>query len=580
MKGMANKKLGLMAFFVLLGFILSGCGLDALEEEKAPVLNASDGAVVAYYSGDVTSSTVCYVCHSDAAEPAGLSPVFGDSAADGWLDGPHANDHSMDDHHNELNLAPDNVGFPDYGDFSDSTCKTCHDKRGDGMTLAAFYAENGIAALGRIDRPIIGCEGCHGSSKNHSDIGAPLIQYAAPGAEGCQPCHNDSFPDAHLTYHPEGDRIYEDYMASPHAHSANSHIYNASGLHLVCGKCHTDEYAKEYRNMPYGALFSRGYDNVTYSNVQCRTCHDAHNPDTLLKAATASNSAEYETCTECHMDQGMIHGVDSGHSWGPEEFNPDHEVGVGNFDASEIIYDTHIDNDSTAWIEGYILDTDSDRVCRECHNVHSADNTINDQWAKSAHAGHILEEKEDAFSSIYGTADEVAEAKNILSGTTGNGAVLEADSAWSHYNWGPKYDGACAKCKTSSALKSYVSNPYTYNAATVSYTATGDQRELLYCWACHTDSAGGLRDTFTVSRKTYPLLFKNTAEYAEPAGRIASVPDLNGSNICLVCHSGRKSGEQIATFLYNGSSIYDNLSFTKVYPHYYPAGGMVFKTVG
>jgi hypothetical protein len=591
---MANKNLGWMVFFGLLGFILSGCGLDALEEEDAPVLNAADGAVVSYGYADAASSTVCFVCHADAAQPAGLAPVFGDSAADGWLDGPHANDHSMDSHHNELDLAPDNVGFPDYGYFSDSTCATCHDRHGDGMTIAAFAAETGITTLGRENRPIVGCEGCHGSSKDHADIGASLVQYAAPGAEGCQPCHNDTFPDGHLKYHPEGDRIYEDYIASPHAHSANSHIVESDGLRQACSKCHTDEGAKKYRNTPYFALFSLPNEDVTYSDVQCRTCHDAHNPDTLLKSATASNSAEYETCTNCHMDQGMIHGVNSGHSWtGPHADPGDPDAGIGNFDASEIIYDTHFDNPDTpdrnsrgqalggtGGIDGYVLDTSNDHVCRDCHNVHSADNTINEQWAKSAHGGHILDVKERAFLNTSDADPDVAiqNAEKVINGTDFYGAVTsETGDAWVHYQWkdmGNVLDPdpsegrrACQQCHTSTGYKSYMTNPAIYNALTDNvFTAISNQAELLYCWACHSDSAGGLRDKYK---------FSDTTSYDEPAGRVASVPDLSGSNVCMACHSGRASGyEAIKT----SSVIFNDTSFKN--PHYLAAGGTVFKTTG
>jgi hypothetical protein len=596
MKGMAKKKIGLMVFFVLLGFILSGCGLDALEEEKAPVLNASDGAVVTYYSGEVTSSTVCYVCHPDDAQPAGLSPVFGDSAADGWLDGPHANNESIDQYHNHLDLSPDNVGFPDYGYFSDSTCATCHDKRGDGMTLAAFYAETGIDALGRVNRPIIGCEGCHGSSKDHSDIGAALVQHAAPGAEGCQPCHNDTFPDGHLKYHPEGDRIYEDYIASPHTRSINSHTYvrgSTTEVRGKCSKCHTDEGAKLYKDVSgghdaLGTLLDSAPALTNPNVVQCRTCHDAHNPDTLLKPATASNSAEYETCTNCHQTADSYHGENSGHSW-TGSTPPTFPVGIGNFESDGIIYDTHFDDPNTPQrnpgpfqkptyedegIEGYVMDTSNEHVCRDCHNVHSADNTINEQWAKSAHAGHILEEKEEAFSSISGSADPYGEALRILNGTAGYGIVNdETGAAWNHYPWKHGAMGSCQQCHTATGYKNLMTDPTSYIAANNVFTATGNQAELLYCWACHKDSAGGLRDTYT---------FKDTVtkQYSMPAGRIANVPDLSGSNLCVVCHSGRKSGEQIASFVYNASSIYDNTAFTSVYPHYLLAGGTLFKTIG
>ena len=68
-----------------------------------------------------------------------------------------------------------------------------------------------------------------------------------------------------------------------------------------------------------------------------------------------------------------------------------------------VITDSHYDDPATTdMIEGYVVDHHSHRACRDCHNPHDAENmtidarptrsstfTLNEQWATSAHGGHL-----------------------------------------------------------------------------------------------------------------------------------------------------------------------------------------------
>ncbi len=570
-----QSKISLAFSGALLGlFIIYGCTGDA----NPP------GDLTA---GDVASNTVglteCFGCHADGANPTGTI-VFGDSDAalgngDGWLGGPHGNANES----------------PRYSYFGDASCAKCHDQLGDGELLADFSSDFGVDSLGAVDRPVVGCESCHGSGAEH--FGAGPMELASPGPEICGQCHNEEFD--HNKYNPEGDNIYEDYRASVHNSSINEHNFVNStvpelGVIAACSKCHTDEGGRMYKDVSGGGIYGlfAAPPLLGATDVQCRTCHDAHNPDKLLLGETTDSlgntvsSAEYDTCANCHQSGGGFHGEDSGHSWGDDTVNPDHEVGIGNFDSSEIIYDTHYDNPDTPHIEGYVLDMASDRACRDCHNPHSADIAINEQWAGSAHAGHILEVKEDAFAN---TTDSYAEALAILNGAHSYGSVTEADGpAWTHYDfkantggWDGTGQQACQRCHTSTGFRNFAGDPLGYDAdgdglpdALNEFTATGGQREMLYCWACHTDNAGGLRKSFNTGDGAAPLLFVNTAPYSEPAGRIGAVGDLGGSNICVACHSGGASGAEIAA----SSATFSNTSFTD--SHYLAAAGTLFRTVG
>jgi hypothetical protein len=210
--------------------------------------------------------------------------------------------------------------------------------------------------------------------------------------------------------------------------------------------------------------------------------------------------------------------------------------------------DTHFnDDETTPEIEGYNIDPSNEHVCRDCHNVHSADTTINQDWADSAHGGHIL---------------------STVGATTGRAYVTENDApAWTHYDFKGSDRQACQRCHTSTGFKNFISDPANYDPANNDFTyLSGEQREMLYCWACHTDNAGGLRD---------PDAFVNIATYSSPADRISAVPDIKGSLVCLSCHSGRESGTEDIT---DSADDFSNKSY--VNSHYLAAGGIMFRTIG
>jgi nitrate/TMAO reductase-like tetraheme cytochrome c subunit len=341
----------------------------------------------------------------------------------------------------------------------------------------------------------------------------------------------------------------------------------------LCSKCHTDEGAKLYKDI------SGGHDELVdklgskppvedATVVQCRTCHNPHNPHELLFSDLRDGednvlqSAEYRTCTNCHQALGSFgladgfHGENNGHSWsgGPPAF----PVGVPPFNPAEIIYDTHFDNKDTPGIEGYNLGPvsnesfglASERTCRDCHNVHAADTTINKQWARSGHGGHIAEVKEAADDS---------DPQNILDAAVGG--ADGSQSAFTVFNFATFAGGSCSRCHTTSGAKNYLDDPENYSPRNNNFShLSGAQKELMYCWGCHADNSGGLRDPGPI-----------TAAYTSVS---FTFPDLMGSNVCTACHTGRESGEVIS----NSDDDFSDKGF--VDSHYLSAGGTLFNATG
>lgn len=463
-------------------------------------------------------------------------------------------------------------------------CAQCHDPIGDGPSLESLIDPANVPADGLA---AVTCEACHGAGGQHYGVGP--VPNPTPDYTTCGNCHA-TLPADHLTYHPEANNIVTDFEASRHQVGS---LRNRN----VCVKCHSDEGAKQYVAIDDSTrLFTLAVPVDPASKIQCRTCHNAHNPEELLEAATSSASAEYRTCTNCHQAHNAT--VGTALSYPPGTTVTATSDGASDTNGGQLIYhaaryervitDTHYDDPTTpAAVEGYTMSSASERVCRDCHNVHSADLSINLQWAESAHGGEILTVKETAAAG---------QANDSLAQTIAAKAAFTDDAsgapAWTHYDWDASSRQSCQRCHTSTGLVNFMAaaatqsdsdpaNNITYtpannnfshlvgwskNATTGAITSSG-QNEMLYCWACHSNNAGALRNPGPITE-----IYEGT-----PSVPLVTVtyPDIDGSNICMSCHLGRETGEVLKT---KTQSSYSNLGF--VNSHYLSAGGQLFATTG
>jgi len=604
-----------------------GCG----ESKKEAALTSGSATGVA-----VVGFTECYNCHADSNNPASFPIAFGDQQGPGggaatnaamgwrtlllgWLNGPHGNYASWNGtSFSQEDRAPANTGFPDYAEVdADAACAKCHDPLADGKRISDFFTSTGVTAIGILDRPVVGCETCHGAGGDHWGLGP--IANPKPGPGTCGTCHNSSFRTDHLTYHPEGANIIEDYSASKHASSIESHTYvsgSTTEVTALCSRCHTDQGARGYMTMAPSTLnhdsmvtTMNGKPNIPdAAPVQCKTCHDGHNQYRILGqkaidagAVNSDWSDEFATCTTCHQllngSGNILHdGYHSPYDAGKNAVNP-----YGSWES--YLPSTHFDNPATPTlgadnqpvsgtgaIEGYIVNPFSSHdpmpknsnsgTCRDCHNEHKGSITINRQWAKSAHGGFLLDAKEAA----------AAATSNVY--TAG---VTEAEApAWFHYNWKDNSRLACQRCHTSTGFRNYANNQLTYDANSDTYPdapndfqyldpgGAGNGRytaraEVLYCWACHTDNVGGLRDPGAINANYNVLAGAANDKYAVASYQY---PDVKGSNVCMGCHTGRENGDSVALLATGGAAnvTFANRSF--INSHYLTAGGTVFTATG
>ena len=500
---------------VLVALILNGCGSnggsggsdvgDSDDLNKIPTVGINN----------------CAVCHDKAFE--NFLNTLDVPASNGMKE--RSNAHGNADGKPSINA-------------SDS-CLKCHDPAGDGTTLFVKFGASS-------ERPIPGCESCHGGGSAHRGVGP--IPYPGFDLERCAYCHN-----AHGN---NIDSLVEDYELSSHA--THSHGSSAS-----CQRCHTHDGAIEFGDQATGNRDVMTALNATAvpdpQRMICATCHDEHYYGFRIpKDWSFGGDPQFDLCTSCHTL--LDHTI--GDAWVKD--NSYHNA-LDERNAQRTIEDTHFDDPKTAntSIEGYVVRNNGDSACSDCHDVHATDRSvfeedpddppedpdnnpidINRDWAESAHAGKIALAKYNAITNneyFYNTA-------------VTNNDQSKYVAVWANRNWDEDRRGSCQVCHTTTGLKNFLEDP-TSPDATSGYDLSGSdnifdhlsgwtastgspQNELLYCWGCHSNvSTGALINN-------PPIHLHDRDDF-----HMGTLPDSGSSNVCFKCHGGRANGEYIRNTL-------------------------------
>ncbi|HJV34174.1 hypothetical protein [Geomonas sp.] len=161
--------------------------------------------------------------------------------------------------------------------------------------------------------------------------------------------------------------------------------------------------------------------------------------------------------------------------------------------------------------------------CRACHNPHN--NTL-------------LQNHHDYAKSQHGSPTGVA---------------------WSNRDF--KANAACIRCHTTTGFKAFVASGFT--TPTQGFGAGDATREVLACDGCHSSY------DFKNSVRQIPAF---TAPYTAD-GKAATFPDNGASNLCIPCHAGRASGDDIA-------KITDFTKASFVNSHYLAVAGLMYMKIG
>lgn len=410
--------------FVLTG---AGCAYNPKESsERSPELGYK-GTVECLYSG----------CH--------------DIPALSWAPGSHAN----------LNAWPGSAA---------ETCADCHDPIGDSQDSALIFTSTAgvipqeiLDALGPTARPIVGCEGCHGSGMEHyayagtalyyGDHREPLPETVWPvfgnvyHMASCGPCHS---PDEH-----SGGEAAENILTNQYAewwgrdgqgflyddgHSDSLVVETPQGLmtgtvrKTPCAACHTVEGFVTWfaqGDTSWGTsqsvidrlIAETGDADLTdpssvpggaaLSQVSCVACHPSHEPGVLLRSVSGAVSGTQRRaalCMECHNVRGLESAEGSGQTNTDALEIPRHPqrelfLGFGDLAADGLRGVESLPGFSGT--DSVHAGTDSIAGgCTGCHYLRVADENIEDSPGKGT-TGHAFSPRlENCFASGCHTGED------------------------------------------------------------------------------------------------------------------------------------------------------------------------------
>lgn len=478
----------------------------------------------------------------------------------------------------------------DVATVGDTACIQCHSASQDtltGETLVSQYHKSAHYLAGQ------GCESCHGGGTQHNGVGP--IPYPNPGAAQCATCHDGTTAVATNS---------TEYVNSNHA-ILDLH-YSSTSSSPLCLRCHSHEGAVIFNQK--GIIGDRAFltatttldqmtldrDGTKFQAINCQTCHE-HGGALRAQYAQVSTTDstkvawdpnknrkvdQFDLCTSCHTylaNDGTTIVASATVKTGQTAF-------YHNDRWNRMIATTHYDDPATGvgltstLIEGYVIRKTGANPCFDCHG-HEAktatgsttESTIHTDWAMSAHAGGLLNQKLAALAANPTRNDAQVDAIMAagVDGTSG--------PAWEHYDWDSSSRASCQRCHTATGASNFMTNPATYNSANNSFThlsgwttttKTSPQNELLYCWGCHTNAGNGTLRAPGAITETY-----SPATTGDPATTV-TYPDVAGSNVCMTCHLGRETGDVIK----NDQDADGVRGF--VNSHYLAAGGTLFGTTG
>ncbi|TNF48137.1 hypothetical protein EP232_02720 [bacterium] len=380
--------------------VLSSCGYNPKSTGGGAGSDLGfTGTIECFWSG----------CHEAVTFTLGAYPGF--RPVDSWATGDHANTNAM----------------PSTTSGTAQECSSCHlPIERDGNDAAFLFTPS--SPLGSIDRPISGCESCHGTGMEHYAYGdtvyagdhfSPLLStlwtplFGNPfNLTACGPCHTS---DIHTGGSVASDRLTnQDNEFKDSGHFSTFFALTDQGLMtsqvrgIPCTACHTSEgfvrfYAYDdtaWANSPVEV--DRIVDDTAskLSQVPCAACHPSHEPGNIIRAPFTSETL----CVQCHNVRGLKADVGSGFSGtGALEIprNPQREIFEGVKNAG---------NDSLRGLEftGYTFGDGSHagtdnvpQACVGCHFVEVTDVDVN-EFPEKATTGHTFQARLERCLTSFG----------------------------------------------------------------------------------------------------------------------------------------------------------------------------------
>ena len=206
-----------------------------------------------------------------------LYPDAGCHAAAGtWTDSWAGTDHANSD------------ALPAFG-YTEDNCTDCHNLVEDGRNDSAFLFTTWItgAILGTPERPIVGCEACHGAGMEH-------FAYA----------HADTADETPPTVHPAYDPAFGDTHYLPASTAFNTF---ANAYHMLsCGPCHSP--GQHAGGSSLDNLLSNQYPEWFGGDGQGFFSDDGHSDSLVVETTQGmmTSTVRGTPCAACHTVEGFV----------------------------------------------------------------------------------------------------------------------------------------------------------------------------------------------------------------------------------------------------------------------------------
>ena len=309
-----SLRLGITVGMLSAFLIFTGCGYNPKESGGGIPSVVEKGTVECLYAG----------CHDSYVATAGFNP------ATSWSGGSHAN--------------PDND--PAFA-LSEESCIGCHNLVEDGRNDSAFLFTAGFTP-GPPDRPIVGCEACHGSGMEHY-----AYSHTGPG---------DTAPP--VVYNPPYDPAFGDIHYFPAATTASDTFANV--FHLTsCGPCHSpDQHAG---GSSLNNVLANQYPEWFRVDGRGLFADDGHSDSLVVETdqGLMTSVVRGVPCAACHTVEGFVTYYAMGDtSWASSQTVIDRLIGETG--------DTDIEDPSNLPGSAAL----SQVSCVSCHTSHDPNNLL------------------------------------------------------------------------------------------------------------------------------------------------------------------------------------------------------------
>jgi predicted CXXCH cytochrome family protein len=296
-----------------------------------------------------TIGNMCYTCHDGTVSMAGLNTVFNANLQQHKITSGEDCDMCHTVHDNT------NGKFMSVGKTQNSYCATCHDNVMNAGGLGdhvgpgnhpSYWTSTPTHNWGLND-----CNFCHGPYPGYSG-----------NVNSCEICH----VPAHGAMNYSVGQITHPILREDNTDSA------------FCGHCHPANVQTQPTNPE---AFWKHPANMnppgSWGNVDCKTCHDPHQPDKPTHPAILQEqNVDSGYCMICHDATGNSQGPSIGDS---------HPVNIllsmTPVDPTTAPTGSQIDDDGIKGID-YLLNSDN-MICETCHSVH-----------RKGHDQYMLRQKE------------------------------------------------------------------------------------------------------------------------------------------------------------------------------------------